>query len=99
MRLFKNLFRFGLHERRADLPAAVGAGEAPDAALVVRGISAHVPWVFFNAFRVVFVRVRLFAVRDVLVRPVDALLTVSRFVLASSVTDAVVAVFNLVARG
>ena len=81
------------------MPAAVGTGEAPDAALVVRGISAHVPRVFFDAERIVAVRVRFFAICDVLVFPVDALLTVSGFVLASSITDAEFAVFNLVARG
>ena len=81
------------------MPAAVGTGEAPDAALVVRGISAHVPRVFFDAERIVAVRVRFFAICDVLVFPVDALLTVSGFVLASSVADAELAVFNLVARG
>merc|ERR1719478_380344 len=78
--------------------SSMPSGKAPNATLIVRWVSAHVPRILFDAFGVVGVVVRFFTVRNVLVCPVDALLTVSGFVLASSITDAVFAVLDFVAR-
>ena len=80
------------------MPTTVGAGEAPDAGLIPGWVSTLRSRIFFNAFGVVQVCIRLVSSGDVLIFPIDALLSITSFVLASAVAGAKDAFFDFVAR-